>query len=266
MTTNEIQSPKPDLLPLEQQRFRVQYQTYFKGKRQNFFRTMTEFKDLWDGLQLLNDIWMRELSNLEHLREATQMLPKLLFAAAHARFLTALELGFCCCIGDAYSILRDGIETVAHAYKISSEPTTGPVWISKHKGKAEEVAYLKIFEKKKKENLFPEKHGLRELHKYYGQFSEMATHTSAASVGRGFKESSTAGNTRWEFHYFETDPQRLAGLLLALLQVSSRMEEVFYVCFETRQDLDPDLARMRAEFRQIREQQRRYLRETYKLG
>ena len=260
-----LSSPGAELLLLEQERFRPEFQTYFKGKRQNFFRTMTEFRDLWDALQRLNDIWMRELSNLEHLREPTQMLPKLLFASAHARFLTALELGFSCCIGNAYSILRDGIETVAHAYKILSEPTTGSVWTNKHKGKAEEDAYIKIFEKKKKENLFPEKHGLRQLYDYYGKFSEMATHTTVASIGRGFRESPSTGAARWEFHYFETEPKRLAGLLFTLLQVSARMEEVFYVCFETRQHLDHELRRMRNDFGQMREQQRLYLQKTYKL-
>jgi hypothetical protein len=38
------------------------------------------------------------------------------------RFLTAIELAFSCCIGDAYSVLRDGIESVAHAHKIFKEP------------------------------------------------------------------------------------------------------------------------------------------------
>jgi hypothetical protein len=130
---------------------------------ENSSKPMTEFKELWDGLQLLNDIWMRELSNLEHLRDQTQMLPIVIFSSAHARFLTAVELAFSCCIGDAYSTLRDGIEAVAHAHKILTEPATAGVWCNKHKGKAEELAYKKVFEEKKKDNLFPDKHGLRQL-------------------------------------------------------------------------------------------------------
>jgi hypothetical protein len=253
-------------LPFEKERFCVAYQEYFKGKRKNFFCSMTEFKDLWDALQLLNDIWMRELSNLEHLRDATQMLPKLLFNSAHSRFLTAVELGFSCCIGDAYSVLRDGIEAVVHAHKICVEPATALAWSAKHKGRAEQAAYRKIFEEKKKESLFPEQHGLRQLHFYYAQFSEIATHSSATSVGKNFEDTSTDRRMTWAFHYFETRPQRLATFLFTLLQVSSHLEEAFFGCFEARQNLDAELVRMRAQFHDAREVQRQYLWDTYNLG
>jgi hypothetical protein len=262
----DTSSPALELLGPESERFHVAYQEYFKGKRQNLFKAMAEFKGVWDGLQLLNDIWTREFSDLEHLREQTHLLPKLIFSAAHGRFLTAIELGFSCCIGDAYSILRDGIEAVAHAHKIFKEPTAGAAWTNKHKGKAELAAYNKIFEEKKKENLFPEEHGLRKLHTYYIHFSELATHTSVTSVGKSFEDMSTEGKVRWGFHYFETNPQRLAGFLNTLLQVSAHMEEAFFGCFETRLNLDPQLLRMRDEFQQIRAQQTRYLWDTYKLG
>jgi hypothetical protein len=138
---------------------------------------------------VLNDIWLRELSNLEHLRDQTHLLPKLIFAAAHARFLTAIELGFSYCIGDAYSILRDGIEAVAHAHKILKEPSSaGAAWSEKHQGKAQKTAYNKIFEENKKDNLFPDEYGLRKLHTYYAQFCELATHTSVTSIGKSFED------------------------------------------------------------------------------
>jgi len=69
----------------------------------------------------------------------------------------------------------------------------------------------------------------------------MATHTSVTSVGKSFEDASTATNLRWVFHYFETNSQRLAGFLSALLQVASQMEEAFFGCFETRLNLDPEL-------------------------
>jgi hypothetical protein len=70
----------------------------------------------------------------------------------------------------------------------------------------------------------------------------------------------------WGFAYFETDPQRLAGFLSALLQVSAHMEEVFYGCFETRLNLDPELGRMRSRFLLIRQQQTHYLMGIYDQG
>jgi hypothetical protein len=221
---------------------------------------------LWDALQLLNDIWMRELCNVEHLSEARQMLPKLLFVSAHARFLTAVELGFSCCVGDAYSILRDGIEAVTHAHKIFTEPATASVWTNKHKSNAEKVAYKKVFEDKKKESLFPDQHGLRQLHPLYAQFSELATHSSVTSLGKSFEDLSSGETMLWGFRYFETNRPRLAVFLFALLQASSLMEGAFFACFEDRQKLDYELVRMRGQFQKVREQQKRHLRETYKLA
>jgi hypothetical protein len=63
--------------------------------------------------------------------------------------------------------------------------------------------------------------------------------------------------------YFETNGQRLAGFLNALLQASAHMEEVFYGCFEARLSLDPELGRMRAEFFKIRQQETYHLMGIY---
>ena len=253
------------LLPLEEQRFHDEYKTYFKHKRGNFLKSLTEFADLWECFQLLNDIWMREMSDLEVLRDQYQMLPNMLFRAAHARMLTAIEVGFSCCIGDAYSILRDGIESVTHGHKISVEPSTAKAWTDKLKGEAEEKAYDKIFTWNKKQNLFPEQHGLRRLHIFYGQFSEMATHSGVASVGKSFMDLSSPEKLTWGINYFETDPQKLALFLFAMLVVSSYMEEAFYGCYDTRLNLDTDLGDMRSRFNAKKEQQRRYLWAKYRL-
>jgi hypothetical protein len=258
--------PDAELFPIERECFHAEYQKYFKAKRQNFFLSLTAFHRLWDCLQLLNDIWMRGLSDVEHLHDQTLLMPKLIFASAHGRFLTAIELGFCACIGDAYSVLRDGIEAVAHAHKILKEPTTaGKAWLEKHQGKTQKAAYNKFFEEKKKQNLFPaDVPGLNELHNYYQQFCELATHTSVTSIGKNFKDLSTKETMRWAYSYFETSPQRLAAFFSALLQASAHLEEVFYGCFETRLKLDPELVRMRAEFLKIRRQETRRLMEVYK--
>lgn len=264
---DKLTTPAPELFPIEKDCFHSDFQTYFKGKRQNFFLNLTAFRPLWDCLQSLNDIWMRELSNLEHLTDQTHLLPKLIFSAAHARFLTAIELGYSCCIGDAYSVLRDGIESVAHAYKIFKEPAAAAAWSAKHQGAAELKAHDKIFKWNKKKNLFPDDvPALSRLGTYYGQLCEMATHTSVTSIGKSFKDLSTTGTLRWGFSYFETDPQRLAGCLMILLQISAHMEEVFYGCFETRLNLDSELVRKRTEFSRIRQQQTHYLKGVYEQG
>lgn len=50
---DKIKKSSPaELLPLENEHFHTAYEDYFKRKRGNFFRSMTEFKELWDDLQL----------------------------------------------------------------------------------------------------------------------------------------------------------------------------------------------------------------------
>ena len=249
----------PALLPEEHESFHEEYARYYRAKRGNFFQSLKVFRGAWDCLQLLSDIWQREMSDLESLTDQYHMLPKMLFTAAHARYLTAIELTFCCCIGDAYSILRDGIESTAHAYKLFHEPQLTPVWTNKHQGKSEEKAYDAVFTYHKKKNLFPDKHGLGQLFTYYGHFCELATHSSVTSLGNAFKDTSTPGILRWEYRYFETDQKKLAIFLFTLLQVSAHMEEAFFGCFETRLNLDPTLVEMRSRSARDKQEQRRLL-------
>jgi hypothetical protein len=164
-------------------------------------------------------------------------------------------------------LLRDAIEAVAYAHRIFKDPAAGDAWVSKHKEEAELEAHDRIFKWDKKKNLFrDEVPGLKQLSFYYGQFCEVATHTSVTSIGKNFQDVSSDGEVRWAFHYFEQTPARMAGFLSALLQVSAHMEEVFYGCFEVRLNLDPELVRMRTEFQKMRHQQSRFLYDTYNLG
>jgi hypothetical protein len=253
------------LLPFEDQCFHAEYKTYYRHKRANFFKALTEFADLWECFQLHNDIWMREMSDLEILRDQYHLLPKMLFTAAHSRILAAMELGFSCCIGDAYSILRDGIESVTHAHRIFMEPSAGATWANKERGKPELAAYDKIFTQNKRENLFPEQHGLRRLHFFYARFSEMATHSGVVSMGKNFKDMSAPEALTWGGSYFETDARKLALFLLTTLLVSSYMEEAFYGCYETRLNLDSGLVDMRSKFHALRDRQRSFLKKKYNL-
>ena len=255
----------PALLPEEQQAFHQEYAKYYQTKRGNFLQSLKVFSGVWDCLQLLNDIWQREMSDLQSLNDQYHLLPKTLFTAAHARLLNAIELSFSCCIGDAYSILRDGIESISHAYKLFHDPNLAAVWSEKHKGEPEKKAYDQVFTYNKKRNLYPDKDGLNHLFTYYGQFCELATHSSVTSLGNSFKDTSTSGIVRWEYHYFETDQTKLAIFLFTLLQVSTHMEGAFFGCFETRLNLDPGLVDMRSRFKRDVEAQRQKLKAAYKL-
>jgi hypothetical protein len=249
------------LLPFEQQKFHPEYQQYFKQKRGNFFKAIEEFPGLWDCFQLLSVIWFREMADLATATDEKQMLPRTLFSAAHARFLTAMELGFACCVGDAYGVLRDGIETVSHAYKVFKEPHLITVWAQK--GTA---AYQKTFEENKKQNLFPDEHGLSALQRHYAAFSEIATHTNPTPVGTNFREIRDANTIRWEYHYFVTDPRNLAVFLFTLLDASALMEQVFFACFQSRLGFDHALTHMHKSFDQLKQQQKQSLKDKYSLG
>ncbi len=263
--TDSIQSPAPELFPFEQQNFHAEYQRYFNAKRGNFFRSITVFNGLWGCFQTLNDVWHREIEDLEHLREAAQVLPCLMFRYAHSRFVIAMELGFSCCIGDAYSVLRGGVEAVAQAHKIHREPQLATVWTEKEKGEPESLRFKQAFEFNKATSLFPAEHGLGELFTYWKQFSNLGPHSGVCSVGKSFEETKTGQTVTWALHYFETNPQRLALYMFALLQASVHMEKAFYSCFEPRLKLDVELDKIRSSVELQKEQQRKYLWATYKL-
>jgi len=106
------------LLPFEGRVFPSEYKEYFKAKRQNFFATIQAFDKLWECFMLLDKIWMREMEDLGRLRDPMQMFPMILFTNAHAKFRIALELGFSCCLGEAWDTVRGAIESVAHAHKL----------------------------------------------------------------------------------------------------------------------------------------------------
>jgi len=49
------------LFPLEDEKFHGQFKRYYRHKRGNLFKAITEFVELWECFQLLNEIWMREM-------------------------------------------------------------------------------------------------------------------------------------------------------------------------------------------------------------
>jgi hypothetical protein len=260
--TESAANPVNDLLPFEKEHFHPEYLKYFKDKRHNFKTSLKNFRGVWESLQLLNDIWMRECGDLEHSIQASQMLPLVIFKYAHSKFLVAIELGFSCCVADSYSILRNGIEATAHAHKIFREPTLADVWAKKASDKA---PYNAAFEENKKKSLYPDDLPIGKLHFYWMHFSESSTHSGADSIGLSFEEKKVDGKTLWGIHYFQTNPKRLAVFFLALLIASFHMESVFFDCFEGRLKLDPELVTMRGTFAKMKEEQRNSLNKTYDL-
>ena len=46
--------------------------------------------------------------------------------------------------------------------------------------------------------------------------SEFGTHSNTTSLGKSFSDESTPQAVTWGFHYFETDPHKIAIFLFAM--------------------------------------------------
>ncbi|OFW38504.1 MAG: hypothetical protein A3J28_02765 [Acidobacteria bacterium RIFCSPLOWO2_12_FULL_60_22] len=251
------------LLPFERQNLHLHYKDFYITKRNNFFATIQAFPELWRCFEFLNDIWQREFADLERGRDVKTMLPSILFMNAHARFLVAFELAFSCCTSDASNVLRSGIESVAYAHKILRQPELAVVWLDKDEGAEERKAYERAFQKNKRESLFSPEHGLGMLYKCWCDYSEIATHSTVASIGLRFQSVETPTDISWRLNYFEADQPNLAAFLFSFLVASLHMENVHFRSFEGRLKLDVRLGRMRSDFGHMVENTRRRIIKRY---
>lgn len=254
-----------DLHDVERRFLREPYKEFFLAKRQNFFATLQAFLDVWDCFMRLDEIWMKEFSDMERISNTRAMVPLNLFMNTHAQFRTALEAGFSTRIGDAWNLLRSAIESAAYAAKIFREPELAVVWASKDDGKKEFAAYKNAFERNKKDALFPSHHGLDRLHHYYSSFSEAGTHTSVSAIGLRHTIEHGDKDVNWRLEYLEHDQERLAIFLFSLLDASSEMEKALFNCFRDRLQLDPDLAKMRDEFEKRKRAAAERIKKQFKL-
>jgi hypothetical protein len=196
---------------------------------------------------LLDKIWMREMEDLGRLRDPMQMFPMILFTNAHAKFRIALELGFSCCLGEAWDTVRGAIESVAHAHKLIREPQLLAVWFNKDHGKQQDEAFRDAFERNKKDSLFPTQHGLDKLHRYYSEFSEWGTHTTVTALSQRFHSNESSTDVEWKLIYTGAQPSVLALSLFSLFLASFLMEKAFFGVFENRLQFDVELSKMRSK-------------------
>jgi hypothetical protein len=95
---------------------------------------------------------------------------------AHAKIRVGIELALSGCLAEARSILRDGVEFVAHAHRMLTDAQLQVAWIGKND---DEEAFKNAFERHKKQGLFK---GLDELHRTWGQLSEIGSHATLNSI------------------------------------------------------------------------------------
>jgi hypothetical protein len=261
MSASETQPQESDLLvPFESEHFPADYKEYYKTKRNNLFASIQGFPEMWKYHVLLDEIWLQEFGDLKPPGNANQLFPLVLYFNAHAKIRISIELALSGCLAEARSILRDGVESVAHAHRMLTDPQLQTVWLSKNE---DEEAFKDAFERYKKEGLFK---GLKELRRTWGQLSEMGSHTTLNSLCERFSVvKSHDGGQAWRFSYCGIEQRMWAISLFSMLLSCFTMEQTFFKDYEGRLKLDSVLVRMRNEFETYKEEVREYLKIRYKV-
>lgn len=248
------------LVPFEIQHIPKNYKDYYIVKRNNFFSSIQGFPEMWQYYTMLDEIWLREFSDLKPPGRAAQLIPLMLYTNAHAKMRISIELALSGCMSEARSIMRDAIEFVAHAHAMIIDPELQNVWISKAD---EREAFAKAFEHNKKQGLFK---GLDELHRTWGQLSETGSHANLNSICDRFVITNSGDNVQsWQLNYSGLDQRVWAISLFSLLLTCFTMENTFFNDYGTRLGLDHVLVDMRKAFDIHKERTREYLKVRYNV-
>jgi len=239
---------KQMLLPFEEEQLHGEYRNYFSTKRTNYFASIEGYPGLWNCYLRLDEIWTREFSDLEHIRDTGHVVPLMLFINSHAQYRIAFELGFSTCLAEAWNIMRSSMETVATAHRIHGEPNLARVWQDRTDGPAQKKAYKVAFEPDGKKSLFIATPALKELYVHYQRYSDWGTHPSTAAIAIRHSIHATEKGQHWMLNYLESDPKRIATFLFSMLNVCELAEGICFDCFKPRLELDDRLVRMRGDF------------------
>jgi hypothetical protein len=251
------------LVPFEIENFPTEYRGYYKTKRNNLFASIQKVPDLWKCYHLLDQIWRREFDDLETATDASRMFPLLLYFNAHAKMRVALELAFSGCLAEARSILRDGVEFVAHAHALCSDAALQKVWLEKSDGKAALKAFEDAFTRNKKTGLF---NGLPELHKSWSELSETGSHANPSAIADRFVHISADKHIEFRLKYTGADPKLMVLMPFSMLLTCSTMENTLFSDYDGRLKLDHELMQMRGEFERYRETLREHIKQQFNLA
>ena len=148
------------------------YLHYMRVKREGFAYKVRAFTLAWQCWMRCDEAWEAGLEAAQKRETPTARMGALLFMVAHSKLRMALELVFSGCPSEARSIMRDAIEFVAHAHRISLEPSLASLWQDKDRRRAE---WEKVFWHNKSKVLFA---GLDELYRRWGLYSDLGSHAN----------------------------------------------------------------------------------------
>ncbi len=229
---------------LEKEHIRGAYSAFYAEKLACFDNTIRAFPQMWQAFGLLDDVWSRELADLEVPGSGQRILPIALFFNAHLRIRLAFELGFCRCLPEACEVLRVGIESVALASRVSEEPHLAKAWLGKNLGMRKQ--FDAAFRGKRIEKFFLQKYGLDELYRFWKRYSEYGAHASASGLATRIAGKTAEDGAALKFRYLDA-PREVAEKVISDMLVCCRtMERVFYKTFGSRLMLDDTLRELRA--------------------
>lgn len=250
------------LVQFERANIKDDYRLFYSIKRNNLFSTIQGFPEHWEFFCRLDEIWRREISDLEVVIDPDRSFPVVLYMNTHAKIRISMELAFSNCMPEGRSILRDAVETVAHAHHMLREPANQLIWMKKDEPQGKK-AFKKAFEDNKKTGLFS---GLAELHEKYGELSEAGSHPTMQSFANRVTIEDRTGQRHMIVNYSGAPDRRLFALeLFSRLLTCFVMERTFFDDFNLRFQLDSRLMRMRHEFEIFKEDLRRTLITKYNV-
>ena len=251
------------LVQFEIDNFPAEYRDYYAKKRNNLFARIQGYPALWQLYQQLDEIWMREFTDLQSRRETYSMLPLLCSMNCHAKTRVSLELAFSDCLAEARSILRDAIEFFAHAHAMLHDTTLQKTWLEKIDGKQELEAFKDAFERNKKNGLF---NGLDELHRSWGQLSETGSHANATAMAERFVKVESDDNVDFRLNYTGTETKMWVLTVFSMLLDCFTMENTFFNDYNDRLKLDAELLCKRTSFEKAKEQLRTSVINKFQLS
>lgn len=233
---------------------------FYSIKRNNLFSSIQGSPEHWEFFCLLDEIWRREIGDLEVVIEPDRVFPAVLYINAHAKLRISMELAFSNCLPEARSILRDAVETVAYAHHMLRDPANQLIWMKKDEPSGEK-AFKKAFEEKKRIGLFS---GLTELHEKYGELSEAGSHPTMLSFVNRMTTENRDGQRHMIVNYSGAPDRRLFAMeLFSRLLTGFVMERTFFEDYNTRFQLDVRLMQMRENFGKFKENLRRTMISRY---
>ncbi len=253
--------PKSLLLDFEKEAFSAAYAEYFAVKRNNFFANIQAFWEIWQCFMALDQIWMQEFADLEHLTDPNAGLPISLFMHAHALFRLALEAGFTGSLAECRNLFRMSIEAAYQACLIRNEPNLASIWTRAARSRQAMEEFNRSFNEDKKAKFT--QLGLGELHKWWERYSDWG-HIGVNALGGGrINMDLSPQNIQFEVKYFETGEKTVSLALMDLLLSSHALEKAFFDSFRDRLSLDPALGSKRQAFVQNAERARQLLINRY---